>query len=333
MDKSYTYQYISWDNLKTIPGKSKDETFELLCADFMKIKYNLSKPPAIWGKTYKWTEWPPEKWPDGLMYGFQSKFADNSFWNKKEWWLYSSCENIWDGTQYLCIFTKNDEPSDKTTSTPYVVGSCPPTNKTAWDAYLENLKITKSIKQIEKFCWDSFIKELKQSDYFEICEIYFKIDMWEIYRKSANKDDVCPVQLAEDVSNVEKWFEGDSNFYKKDLQRAQVIQKWYSYKKLAYSSKPWIWKKFDVLEKEVADKLFHELGFFWYFTSLKDYYDNWIDLLEDSNDLKKYSSELEDLLDSKRWLFVNYWTQEWSCLNYLWEDKIEFKDKRNAGNL
>jgi len=35
----------------------------------------------------------------------------------------------------------------------------------------------------------------------------------------------------------------------------------------------------------------------------------------------------------KWWLFVNYWTQWKSCLNYIESNKIEFKDKRNENNI
>lgn len=327
MDKSYMYQYIDWNNLKVIPWKSEDETFEFLCADFMKIKYGLTKSPSIWWKTYKWTEWPPEKGPDGLLYGFQSKFSNNSF--HKEC-LYESCENIWDWTEVLCIFTKDEYPSDKNSPKSYIKWTCPSKNKSSWESYFDDLRINKNIKKIDKFCWDSFIKELKQSYYFEICEKYFNIDMKEIYEKCENKDDVCNIKLTNDIENVENWFEWIKEHYQHDIPRAKLIQKSYSYKKLSYSAKPWIWEKFEVLEKDIADELFDELSVFWNFSSFRDYLNETTNLINGKNNLKKHLDEIENLISERNWLFVNYWTQWLSCLNYIQQDKIEFKDKRNG---
>lgn len=326
MDKSYIYQYIDWNNIKTIEWKSKDETFEYLCADFMKIKYNLSKSPSLWWKTYKWTEWPPEKWPDWLLYWFQSKFSDNSFTKDS---LYNSCKEIWDWTNFLCIFTKDNYPDDKKNSKSYTNWEIPWKNKSAWDGYFEYLKKEKNINQIDNYNWNSFINELKQDKYYELCKNYFNIDKKEIYEKSYNKDDVCNLTLSDEINNTCKWFEWDDNHYKNDLERAKIIQKKYSYKKLAFSTKPWILKTFDNLEKEIADEIFDEM-LFWDYTNLDSYIDMWNKLLKDTNSLKKYSTELEELVDSKRWIFVNYWTQWWSCLNYIEKNKIEFKDKRNV---
>lgn len=261
------------------------------------------------------------------MYWFQSKFTYDSYCKDC---LYESCENIWDWTEFLCIFTKDCFPSDKNNSKPYITWVYLPKNATAWNNYFKDLQSRKKISTIELYTWTDFINELKQDSFFELWNIYFNINMWEIYKKCENEKDVCNIKLNNDKENVENWFEWIKSHYENDIPRAKLIQKSYSYKKLSYSAKPWIWEKFEVLEKDIADELFEELSVFWNFSSFREYLNETTNLLNGKNNLKKHIDDIENLISEKNGLFVNYWTQWLSCLNYIQQDKIEFKDKRNG---
>jgi len=43
----YIFEHINWWHLKK-EWYSKDEVFEYLCADFMKIRFNLKVAPSLW---------------------------------------------------------------------------------------------------------------------------------------------------------------------------------------------------------------------------------------------------------------------------------------------
>jgi len=153
----YIFENINWWHLKK-EWYSKDEAFEYLCADFMKIRFNLKVVPSLWWKTYQWTEWPPLQWPDWLLYGFQSKFSDKSFVKDK---LFSSCEKIWDWTQILGIFTKDSYPSNNTKTIKSYKKEEVKSTKFYWDNYLAELEKDKKLK-VYNFCWNEFINELKK---------------------------------------------------------------------------------------------------------------------------------------------------------------------------
>lgn len=45
--ESYIFANITFGDIQPQNNESKDKTFELLCADFMKIKFNLDVVPAL----------------------------------------------------------------------------------------------------------------------------------------------------------------------------------------------------------------------------------------------------------------------------------------------
>lgn len=316
-------EHISWWEMVALKWHSLEKTFEFLCADFMKIKYNLDRVPLpSQNDIFPWIEWEPiEK--DWLYYWYQAKFWNDAFnnnkWFDKSFTTTSNSIKDWVYTlSILCLFSRKDYPTK---------------NRKIKEQKFTKFENDNNLK-LHKYFWNDFLSELKKQCYIEILYKYFPIDSIkkEIYEKCENKKEVCEISLNNDINNVINLFEWDSNYYKNDLEIAKIIQKKYSYKKLSFSSKIYILETFDELENEIANKIFDEISFY-NFSKLDDYLETWKKLLEDSNSLKKYSVELENLIENKRWIFINYWKQ-WICkLNYISENEIKFKDKRYGWNI
>lgn len=317
MIEKYILENIYWEQLLSQNWEAIDKTFEFLCADFMKIKYKLDRAPLpSQNDNFPWIEWEPII-KDWFYYWYQSKFWDDAFDNNKGFdksfitTQNSLNTNIYK-LSYLCLFSKKDYPTS---------------NRDLRDQKFKNFENNNKL-EIHRYFWNEFLSEIKKEDYYELLYKYFPIEniKKEIHKKCENKDDICEIKLNNDVNNVKNWFEWD---YLSDIKKAELYQKNYSYKKLSYSSFPFILDKFDEVEKSIADEIFEELEL-WVYTSLDDYIDRCKNHLDDTSSKNKYKTELESIMNYKKWIFVNYWTQWLSCLNYIQQDKIEFKDKRNG---
>lgn len=319
--ENYILNDLSFDKLQPQNWEAVDKTFEFLCADFMKIKYKLSKVPLpSQNDNYPWIEWEPiEK--DWLYYWYQAKFWNDAFESNK--WFYKSfisLKNSLDKNIYklsiLCLFSKKDFPTS---------------NREKRNNEFKSFEYNNKIK-IDKYFWIEFISELKKIEYVEILHKYFDIDKIksEIYEKCENKDDVCNTKLNNDINNVEKWFEWD--YYISDLELAKKYQKKYSYKKLSYSTHPFILKRFEDVENWIADELFDLLDSRTY-TNLDNYIDRCIKDLDNTEAKNKYKVELESIMNNKPWIFVNYWTQWLSCLDYISKNEIKFKNKKYGWSI
>ncbi len=315
--ENYILSEITWDKLVSQNWEPIDKTFEFLCADFMRIKYKLDRTPLpSQNDNYPWIEWEPiEK--EGIFYWYQSKFGDDAF--KKDKWFdksFISLQNSLDNSiyelWYLALFSRKDYPTR---------------NRKIRENKFKEIETNNNFK-IHKYFWNEFLSELKKWEYIELLYKYFPIDTIkeEIYEKCNNSDDICQIKLETKIDDVENWFEGD---YMQDIKSAKLYQKKYSMKKLAYSTISMIWKKFEEIEKKIADEIFDELELLNY-SSLDDYIDRCIKKLDNTDSKNKYKVELSSIMSYKSWLFVNYWTEWLSSLNYIEKDKIEFKDKRNG---
>lgn len=327
--ESYIFANITFGDIQPQNNESKDKTFELLCADFMKIKFNLDVVPALWDDTYTWTEGPPTKWPDWLLYGFQSKFCNNSF-TKDE--IIDSCNKINDWTQVLCVFTKDNYPSDKNTNNLLFDIHHPKKTKYWWDNYKNHLKSTGLFNDVYFFSGNEFLTELKTVQYQDILYKFFPIQSIkkELYRKNRDDANVDNNIVSCEIAQVENGFGGNPCFYENDLKIAKNIQESYSYRKLAYSATPFILRAFENMEQFISKQLFGRLALYEY-ADLDEFINKWVDVLNRDTDIKnQYKTELETLISSSEWIFVNYWTQWKSILNYIEENKILFNDKRDA---
>lgn len=314
MDK-YILNDLSWDNLSPINWKSVEKTFEFLCADFMQTKYDLDRVPlpsqndnypGLEGETVK---------KDNLYYWYQAKYWDNAF--VKDKWFEESFSTIKEGLtndiyeiDILCLFSRKEYPTN---------------SRQKREANLKAFENSNNLI-IHRYFWNNFLSELKKIEYTEILCKYFLIDeiKEEVYRKCKNKNDICNSRLNYDINNVTNWFKGN---YSIDIEKARLYQKKYSYKKLSYSSYSFILDKFEKVERAIADEIFDELEL-WIYSSLDNYIDRCKKNLEDTDSKNEYKIELESIMNYKKWIFVNYWTQWLSCLNYIKKNKIKFKNKR-----
>lgn len=319
--KIHILEKIEWWDLVSQRGESIDKTFELLCADFMKIKFKLdSVPLPSQNDNYPWIEWEPVI-KDWLYYQFQAKFWDVSFNTSNSGFKHS-------------LSVVNSKLSDETYKLNilwlFSIKDYPTTNRSIWDKYFLDYEKDNNLK-IGKFFWSGFLSELWKEDYIKLLHSYFPIEKIkeDIYSQCEDKSSVCPIKLNGEIENVKKWFEWD---YLDDIKKAERYQKIYTYKKLAYSTKPWILDHFEELEGAIADEIFEDLEL-CNFTSLDEYIAKWEYFLLDTNSIKKYKTELSSLIHGKRGLFVNYWTQWQSFLKYIESNKIEFKDKRNENSI
>lgn len=312
---------IEWWDLVSQRGESIDKTFELLCADFMKIKFKLdSVPLPSQNDNYPWIEWEPVI-KDWLHYQFQAKFWDVAFNTSNSGFKHSLSvinSKLLDDTyklDILWLFSIKDYPTS---------------NRSIWDKYFLDYEKDNNLK-IEKFFWSDFLSELWKEDYIKLLHSYFPIEKIreDIYKQCEDNDSVCPIKLKSENCNVKNWFKWD---YLHDIKKAELYQKKYTYKKLAYSTKSFILDKYDEIEKAISSEIFDELECSYY-NWLDDYINSCKSSLDNTEIKIKYEVELKHLMPHKWWLFVNYWTQWKSCLNYIESNKIEFKDKRNENNI
>ena len=317
----HIFEKIEWGDLVSQRWESIEKTFELLCADFMKIKFELDKVPLpSQNDNYPWIEWEPVV-KDWLYYQFQAKFWDVAFNTSNSGLRHSLSvvnSKLLDNTyklDVLGLFSTKDYPIR---------------NRSEWDIYFLDYEKDNNLK-IEKFFWSEFLSELWKKDYIKLLHSYFPMEKLkeEIYNQCEDESDICPIKLNSEIDNVKNGFKWD---YLHDIKKAELFQKQYTYKKLAYSTKSWILDDFEELEGAIADEIFEDLEV-CNFASLDEYIAKWEYFLSDTNSIKKYKTELEYLIHWKRWLFVNYWTQWKSCLNYIESNKIEFKDKRNENSI
>lgn len=316
---NYCFSHITWQApLKSQDWESPDKTFEFLCADFMKIRFELDRAPLpSTSFSYPWTEWKPIFF-NGKYYHFQAKWGDAGF--NGGWTFKKSLDQIdterKSGTYLLDVcwlFSPRDCP---------VIGS-------GWQAYFAEYE-AKNWLELPQFFGNDFLSELKKPQYEELLHKYFDSERLRTYIYDNHAEAANQNEVDRDVGLVELGFSGNPDLYSRDLAIAKHAQKKYSTRKLAFIGKPYVMETFDRMEADIADELFYPLSLRT-FDSLDGFTEKGISLLDRDRVLRnKYSAELSALVSSKEGIFVNYWTTGKSVLDYIPEEQISFIDKRNG---
>lgn len=311
------FPYIKFDKIKNLDTLDTFKTFEYLCADFLQIYYDLDTSPIPSEvSNYPWIEWSPFEL-DWKFYGYQSKFWEDAFSKNsgfdKSLQIIEKEVGKWSyKLDFLILFSSK---------------SLSPKHKNIHECIKKFEKNT-NIKIIHKFFGTDFLKEINQDKYLPLLHKYFftkEILEFILQACSQNKkeDEISATSLAEWVT---KGFDGD--YPENAIYIARNLQKKYSLKKLSYSTRPFILDRYIEIENTIANALFEWLSCRTY-PDLDNFLNICINSLDSELDIvNKYEVELKNMIWNKQWLFINYWTEWKSCLEYETSDKIHFKDKR-----
>lgn len=312
------FPHIKFDKIKNLDNLDIFKTFEYLCADFLQIYYDLDVSPIPSEvSNYPWIEWVPFEF-DWKFYGYQSKFWKDAF--NKDSGFHKSLQIIekeidkWSyKLDFLILF------SSKSLSTKHK----------NIHKYIEEFEKNTNIKIIHKFFGTDFLKEIIQNKYLMLLHKYFptkEVSEFILREFSVNKDTDLETSkiLAEWVLN---WFMG--SYTESDVNIARWLQQKYSFKKLSYSTRPFILDRYIEIENAIANAVFEWLSLRTY-SDIDHFLNICTSRLDSELDLvNKYEVELKNIIWNKQWLFINYWTEWKSCLYYETSNKIHFKDKRH----
>lgn len=317
---THLLSHLDWSYLKQREDLSLDKTFEYLCADFMRIYCELPTLPAPSNNsTYPWIEWEPVQ-KAGKFYQFQAKYWEDAFEKSKGFEdSFLKIDKSLKAKEYdldvVYLFSKKDFRKKGKNIKQFIK-----------DINLPSI-------EVNHFFWASFLSELKKTEYHRIVLEYFDNDKIreEIYqqRDEVQKDDKRVKSI---VSTVEKGFSGNNKFYENDLKIAQYHQQKYSIRKLWYVNMSYVLEKYDELENAIADETFTLLWLSSPYDWISDFLYKSVNRINNNNDLKKkYEVEIRNLIPENEEVFVNFWTEGKSILNYVWEKNVIFKDNRNNG--
>lgn len=298
------------------------KAFEYLCADFLWIYHDLDFSPVP-------SEIPNFPWVESWEFDvnwkkcwYQAKFGWDAFQSGK--WFYKSFKTIKENIEkwiynieklFLC--SKED---------------LSPAKKQNFDKACESFS-TETWIEIESFFWSKFLWILRGDNRFwNLIYEYFptndiKIKAYNDYSKeeAVNQDELNSI-----IGKVENGFSWQ--YQERDIKLAKHHQKHYSLKKLSYSTYPWILNTYEKLETDVAEWIFPSLEYGDTYKSLQNFLTACVDKLKAVKTISnQYKIELEHMIWDEYWLFINYWTQWYSCLEYEKPNKINFKDKRTNG--
>lgn len=306
---------ITWEMIKSQHWEAKDKTFEYLCGEFMQIYFDLPQTPMpSTNSSYPWIEGPPiEK--DWSHYWFQSKYWEDAFSS----WFYTSFERATTALEkwlypleIICLFSRKDHFFGK---------------KETRDTFNSTLEEFCKRNKLEKytFYWNLFLSELRNDQYSKILYKYFPIEdlQKEIFENKANQNDVNMIEVA----SIKDWicdsFIWDQGLYDNELRRAKILQQKYSIRKLCYVNTPWIIDLFEEIEDFIAGSTFEVLETYE-FSDLQDYTETWARFTQTQKDPeinKRYWTEIDSLLQSREWVFINY----------LWEKKATLTYEKKEG--
>lgn len=317
---THLLSHLDWSYLKQREDLSFDKTFEYLCADFMRVYCKLpSLPIPSNNPIYPWIEWEPVK-KLGKFYQFQAKYWGDAFEKSKGFEdSFLKIDNSLKAGEYeldvVYLFSKKDFRKRGKSIKQFIK-----------DINTPNIEVL-------HFFWTSFLSELKKPEYHRIVLEYFDNERIreEIYwqREQVKEGDVW---VKRKVSTVEKGFSGNNKFYENDIKIAQYHQQKYSMRKLWYVNMSYVLEKYDELENAIANETFTLLWLSSPYTGIKDFLNESVNRIDRNNDLKKkYQVEIENLIPENEEVFVNFWTEGRSILDYVWEKEIIFKDNRNNG--
>lgn len=298
---------------------NQQKAFEHFCADFLKIYYNLDFCPTPSNiDNFPWVE----SWPFNTEWKkcwYQSKFWEDAF---EAWkWFYKTFKIVKEQVEKwtyelekIFLFSKIDlSPRKK--------------------IYFDNAKkefANETGIEVEAFFWDQFLWRLSWDNKFANLRLaYFPIDKIKrkIYQDFSDEDNINQKEADTVIWKVENGFKGQ--YLEKDIKLAQHHQKWYTYKKLSYSAYPRILEIYNELEHNISDEIFPTLEYWDSFYSLTNFLQTCDMNLKNAKALSShYKTEFDYMIGNIYWLFINYWTEWKSCLEYETSDKIHFKDKR-----
>ena len=313
---NHILENFSFDNLISQTWEPKEKTFEFLCGEFMQIYFwlNTTPMPSVDNSSYPGIEWPPVYF-NWSYYWYQSKFGEKAF--VSEFWESSKAMemaiNDWVYLlTHLCLFAKKDK----------VLRS---KNKESFDNLLSYLRDDLWLI-VNEFYWQSFLTELKNVEYAEIVYKYFWWEQLkkEIFSKKKMPEPVdCPTEVETIKKGISSSFEWDPLLYDKELERAKLLQERYSINKYCFINEPWIYTMFDDIEDFVATKTFPILETHD-FTWLDHYLERWVYYTRHNNVNSVYWSELDNLLDSRDGLYINYLWENKAKLKYIANNKVHF---------
>lgn len=320
MENNIVAPHIKFSDIIIWDFWNKEKAFEHFCADFLRIYYNLNICPVPSNiDNFPWIE----SWPFDIEWkkcGYQSKFWQDAFESWK--WFYQTFEVVKEQIrkwtyelEKIFLFSKID---------------LSPRKKIHFDEAKQEFTNETWI-EVETFLWSQFLWILRWDNKFiNLIFKYFptdnvKIKIYEDYSNetNVNQEDIEIIQ--EKVENGFEW-----EYSEKDINLAKHHQKWYTYKKLSYSTYPEIWEIYNNLENHIAEEIFPTLEYWDNFSSLTNFLQTCNDNLIRARALaNNYKIELDYMIWTIDGLFINYWTEWKSCLYYETSNKIHFKDKRH----